>query len=258
MKSPNLYLESLYKNLFEMSEISTMDFGGWFDEFNKKLFDNQLPKVPIILKALRMSTGYAQATRNKTTGKVTPTKIVISNYFKRDEDEMRGIFLHELIHLYFYNLGRFESDAQAHGKEFQDKIKELQPLVNFKIPLNDEVKQTELSDRFKGKRTDCILMKREGADYYSVACYSSGTLEKRMEELAKDAQGISDRNNIVVKMIDTDSPDVIRVPKNKISSNNIGTYRIPLEVGEKILATGRVIKEFKPRSFEDRFEKDDK
>jgi len=232
-----LYLDTL---LEKMSEISELPFDAWFDEINSKVFNGELPKVPILLRPLRTSTGYASATRNRMTGKVTPDKIVISNYFKRNEDEMKGILAHEMIHLFHFTEGLFLSNKSSHGIHFDAKAKHAEKILGIKIPKTDIPSEIELSYRHKGKRLETILLKRKDRDTWSVAVYTLGTFKRDMERMKEDMQGISDRTGSVVEIYDTDIPEIFSLPRNK-SQSNIGFYKLEAQIAEKIMKTGNLI-----------------
>jgi hypothetical protein len=206
--------------LLEMSEISSMPLNDWFDTYNKQIFDNKLPKIPIILRPLKASTGYCSATKNNRTGIVTPDKIVISNYFKREEEEIKAILIHEMIHLFHFTQGFFLSDKSSHGHHFDAMLKHAEKVTGLKIPKTDQPKDTELSDRHKGKKLEVILLHRKGMETWSIAVYSQGTFLKDSERLKEDMQGISDRNDVPIEIFESDIAEIFRYPRNRRSSNS--------------------------------------
>lgn len=105
-----------------------------FDKFNAELFNNELTVDYIgLVKPYKISykdgtsrKGYAMW--NRYGNVYTYGIVLVPNYPK-------GVLLHEMTHLYFYQNGMFEED---HGKNFCKKIDELNKATGYKynIPKN--------------------------------------------------------------------------------------------------------------------------
>ena len=83
---------------------------GWFDEFNKQVFNNELPKVRITFNNTRRMLGQFYWGNGRGIG------IKISLFWDRTVDEFRNTLLHEMCHLYCYNKGWIR---EGHGARWK-------------------------------------------------------------------------------------------------------------------------------------------
>lgn len=109
-----------------------------YDKFNQELFlkvlGRSLPEDLVVgWTTAKKSVGKASATKNNTTGQVTPERIVISKNFDLSEDQLKGILVHEMVHIYDYIV----TGKSTHGSKFYKTIDELQKYVNFNIPYKE-------------------------------------------------------------------------------------------------------------------------
>lgn len=72
---------------------------SWFDEFNKAVFENKLPKVTIKFNNTYRQLGQFYWGPTRGIG------IKISLYYDRNEEQYRNCLLHEMCHLYCYEQG---------------------------------------------------------------------------------------------------------------------------------------------------------
>lgn len=136
-----------------------------YDKFNKELFDNDLPNIPIRLGKLRDVGGQVSFKRIRKDGirYLLDIKMVISSYYSREnEDDLKGILLHEMIHVYFAH-NQMEDPTGSHGAWFKHKLKELQKKVDFQIPMTDSSSKS-VSDQIKSKTFDVVLFRKPAED----------------------------------------------------------------------------------------------
>lgn len=105
-----------------------------FNEFNAELFNNELTVDYIgLVKPYKISykdgsykEGFAMWNCFRNT--YTYGIVLVPNYSK-------GVLIHEMVHLYFYQNGMFEED---HGKNFCKMVDDLNKKTNYKynIPKN--------------------------------------------------------------------------------------------------------------------------
>ena len=87
----------------------------WFEEFNKKVFDNKLPKVPI-----KFTNTYRQLGQFYW-GPTRGIGIKISLFYDRPMDDYRNTLLHEMCHLYCYKQGWVHEGHGPRWKAIADK-----------------------------------------------------------------------------------------------------------------------------------------
>ena len=83
---------------------------AWFDEFNKQVFNDILPKVKISFTNTRRQLGQFYWGNGRGVG------IKISLFWDRTEAEFRNTLLHEMCHLYCYHQGWIR---EGHGTRWK-------------------------------------------------------------------------------------------------------------------------------------------
>lgn len=82
----------------------------WFREFNKSVFNNELPLVPIKFNNTRVQLGQFYWGRGRGVG------IKISLFYDRTQEQYRNCLLHEMCHLYCYHKGWLH---EGHGSRWK-------------------------------------------------------------------------------------------------------------------------------------------
>ncbi|MFW6025464.1 MAG: SprT-like domain-containing protein [Candidatus Woesearchaeota archaeon] len=108
-----------------------------YDKFNKDLFLNvlgtSLPENVVVgWSTSKRNIGTAKAI--KDSDEIIPKNISISKKFNLSEDQLKGILVHEMIHIYFYYLNKNIS----HKPEFIKIVDTLKKYVDFHIPYKEE------------------------------------------------------------------------------------------------------------------------
>lgn len=83
---------------------------NWYNEFNKQVFNNELPTIPIKITNNRRQLGQFYWGNGRGIG------IKISTYYDMPVDMFRNTVLHEMCHLYCYNKGFIR---EHHGKNWK-------------------------------------------------------------------------------------------------------------------------------------------
>ena len=86
----------------------------WFDEFNTKVFKDELPKVKISFNNTRRQLGQFYWGPTRGIG------IKISLFYDRTEEQFRNCLLHEMCHLFCYNRGWVNEGHGNHWKTIAD------------------------------------------------------------------------------------------------------------------------------------------
>lgn len=92
-----------------------------FALMNERFFGGHLPTPKFVIDGSSQHLGQCSYTckRNRLGRRVGPMHytISISNYYSRPEGNLLNTLLHEMIHLYFYSIGKLNV---GHGPEFQE------------------------------------------------------------------------------------------------------------------------------------------
>lgn len=109
------------------------DLDKKYDHFNQILFNNELPKIPIKWNKSKRVSGVVKARANVVQGRkvLVPDSMVmeISDLFKRSEQDLDAILIHEMIHVYYFHNNILDED---HGPRFIAFARKL----SGELPLN--------------------------------------------------------------------------------------------------------------------------
>lgn len=122
-----------------------------FDEFNRLMFDGQLPELPIAVGNARRSLGGLHFVKvRKMFGAVEYRNfhIRISAGFDLDESEIEDVLIHEMIH--YYILYNKVEDTSPHGKVFRKMMKDIN--AHFGRNISVSYKRENLKNEVKEDR----------------------------------------------------------------------------------------------------------
>ena len=146
----------------EIVDMKAMNLKAEYAKWNKKLFNNELPDIPIALGRMKDATGLTSATvvkKGKRFSSVRDIKMKLSTNLKLTRQEFDEVLIHEMIHVYFFHVGI----NAGHGPEFKVKASELSKKVGFKIPLTHAVQNSEVDEKsVKPKEHAFLLLIRSG------------------------------------------------------------------------------------------------
>jgi len=186
-------------------ESEAKDFGEYdlqkkYDHYNALLFGGELPTIPIEFAKLKSVGGVVHCSvvmdphnmpnprlvrmgiQDKYHGakiKEGTHRMQISNLFKKSEQGLDAILIHEMIHVYFNHTGQF---SEQHGTKFAKMARALGDKVGFEIPLTDNIQKLGLTDETKMKSIGVhLLTKKDGS--YSVALMSDKNMQASLPGL---------------------------------------------------------------------------
>jgi hypothetical protein len=142
-------MKSFTEYLVEERITTTFNLKGLYDDFNRTLFSGELPDVPIAFG--KTPKGAAGVTNSRATRKAgmpvwmratVPGSISVTiNPYTYEQDVLKGIVAHEMVHVWCMHTNRHERDA--HGPAFQAKVGEIQRKASFTIPIKHNTEDEE-------------------------------------------------------------------------------------------------------------------
>lgn len=128
---------------------------AWFDEFNARYFNGELPRPAFSTGMSRTRLGSMSWRKERHLFRqVAAFSIRISNYYDVDETTFKSVLLHEMIHLYIVSRGI--KDTSAHGKEFRRHMNRLN-ADGWKITVSARVTGVPVTKRGKTCRAKIVL-----------------------------------------------------------------------------------------------------
>lgn len=152
-----------------------------FDYYNQHLFSNAIPKIPITWVPTR---GFGGMTYYSSNGRrILPgtLRIEISTAFKKTEQQLDSILIHEMIHAY---LAVTTGDGDGkHSYRFQAWAHELSKKSGIPISKKDDISSYELADAEK-VLTTVVMYKHKGkwmANFYSGTAFDDPARLKALD-----------------------------------------------------------------------------
>lgn len=187
-----------------------------FDYFNKLIFNNELPKIPI---KLSQGTKVLASVRKKIyKGEVCSRKICFSTRYDLPQNVLEDILIHEMIHLFIDT--REIIDSSPHGNMF----KEIMNNINRKFQRNIQVR-LRLPGQIEASACG-------DPNHYIILC----VYKSRGEELflrSPKTRALNHYNELTksisfdsVQLLVTTNPFFNRIPK----SINIKLYKVTDEI----------------------------
>ncbi len=175
------------------------DLQARYDQFNRAYFNGSLPTIPLSFADLK-SVGGKVAYRLKRVGPapdprmvrfgrvskyhncvLDSMRLVLSTRFKRTNEHLDGILLHEMIHVHFLNIGDFD---ESHGGKFLKMRRELSQLSGINVPLRDTIDSLELANPKAVTAVGVLLLtKKEGGHSFTI--FSAKMAHAQSEEIEK-------------------------------------------------------------------------
>ena len=150
-----------------------------YNHYNQTLFNNQLPAIPIYFKPLKGLGGKVDYRIRKTATSKTlvpdSMTMTFSNIFKKTEEQLVSVLLHEMIHVYLASIGDFDDN---HGPAFRKKKLELEYKTGIKIPITEVEADPILN--IDTKPVSVIVINGE-TDRPAYACVNPNFLKANLE-----------------------------------------------------------------------------
>ncbi len=129
-----------------------------FEEFNRLMFDDRLPKLPIVLSSAKSYLGACVYQKKKSLfGKTTyyNFRLRINKRMDLPEAEIEDIIIHEMIHYYIaYNDIK---DTSAHGQVFKKLMNDINERWGRHITLSRKMSADEKEQLCGNKRRPHVV-----------------------------------------------------------------------------------------------------
>ncbi len=136
----------------------------WFDEFNKQVFSDTLPKVKISFNNTRRQLGLFYWGRGRGIG------IKISLFWDRTEEQYRNCLLHEMCHLYCYDRGWV---GEHHGARWQNIAAYAYNKTGLYIQRCEDITGWEAAGEANKEKLKAVADKKNAPAILLDLCYPS-------------------------------------------------------------------------------------
>jgi len=119
------------------------DLSSRYAYWNNKVFDGKLPHIPIRWSRLKNSTGLIRATLNRATRLIVVDEIVVSNTYKRVDEALDSVLLHEMCHCYVLHVLQLNDN---HGSTFRQTMHMAEGKSGIKIKVTEAEVLDDIAD----------------------------------------------------------------------------------------------------------------
>ena len=218
-----------------------------FDHFNRTLFEGRIPPCPLNWAYINHAGGITYYTSFGRTIIPGTLRIEINTKFKRTEQNLDALLIHEMIHA-FLAVTSGDGDGK-HGWRFQSMAHKLSAQVGYQIPLKDDVGDLEVTNDEKPLTTVVMYKDRKQrcwfANYYSATAFDSPA---KMDELAAfwgQPDKLKDEEEMLVIKLHTNLGTKYGMSR---SVTNKKWWRVSPAEEEDIMAHGQIMRRILPGS----------
>jgi hypothetical protein len=171
------------------------------------------------------------------------SRIEISDFIEHDELGLKGIVIHEMIHVYLLINGEYKNrEYSAHGLEFLKKRREIKGLIDFDIPITDDITNKLVSHGAKLKPVDFLLFSNKDRSSFSVLVFKKDFLKDKKDEVYEIYK------NMLVAMPDTtiyafqsDNIQLLKYPAKNKFTRSMPAYRLDSYLADKFSKEAKLL-----------------
>jgi hypothetical protein len=221
-----------------------IDLASEYRKLNQKLFDGELPDVPLRWMTSRRAGGWVRGVHHRDTNTIEITELAISSLMKRNYEDFLGILAHEMVHVYWLA----KKVNCGHNLFFKAKLREVEAKAGFKIPLEDDITGLELSDAAKDKRSPRGVILVERVDgLWSMLIFSLGAFQAQYARMKTFAEAYVERREELYKrshLLESDDPELQKFTAKRSISWSDRLFRCPPALAQNLLTSGKVLDTF--------------
>lgn len=179
------------------------DLQAKYAYYNKLLFDNKLPTIPIEWKSMKTAGGivHYRATRSSRPAphplmvrlgrvdkhanydlKPDSLRMELSPLYKKSEQALDDTLIHEMIHVLMLTTGHI---GEGHGPLFHAELRRCSKIVGFEVTDKDHIDGLDLSEEVPIKAYGVVLIAPKDGGKFVYTLMTENTLKANIEALKK-------------------------------------------------------------------------
>lgn len=186
-----------------------------YNEYNRELFNNELPLVNIRIGRAKNSSGSVAFIYDTISKELTIKNFTISNFHIHTEESLRSVIIHEMIHIYLLanDIIYTSGGNKYHGREFYEKAKELEAITGIHTIFEDRVTKGVANTSSKA-RYFLLIKKTVGED--SIVSITNKLFYDNLALVARLESILSLNSNFEKILIaSTRNPEIDKYPKKR-------------------------------------------
>lgn len=227
----------------EIVDFRKIDLNREYDKYNKLLFNNELPRVPMRWSNRKTSLGHVKYLRNNNTGEIKIEHLAMSGFFSIPYSNFKSTLAHEMIHVKLLTTGK-DDRWDKHGHNFMAEANRINDMgLGFSISaFNTE--DFGVSDKTKQnmKTLIAIILELDGNFFVSVTTPNVFTSD--MDFIFNLFERIVQRgkyHTVEITAVETKNPELLKYKTNRTYRSKISYAKVSDELLEQLL-NDRIIK----------------
>jgi hypothetical protein len=179
----------------ELLESEGYNIQAKYDKFNLLYFEGKLPKVPVSFEPLKGVAGVVKYTTRRLGAALTArevrmgkenlslnpetVRLILSNRFKRSEEDLDSTLLHEMIHVFFLMVAN--DLRENHGWKFERMRIEISRASGIDVTRTEAMGDRELTDETKLARVGVLVFTRKDGRVSFMLISSKMAVDKSNE-----------------------------------------------------------------------------
>ena len=232
----------------ETVDFSKIDLNSEYDKYNKLLFDNELPRVPMRWSNRKTSLGHVNYSRNNFTGEIIINHLAMSGFYSIPYSNFKSTLAHEMIHVKLLTTG--EDDRwDKHGHNFMAEAKRIN---NMGLGFNISAFNTEnfgVSDKTKQNMKTLIAIILEINNKFYLSVTTPNVFASDADYIFNLFERIVQRgkyNTVEITALESRNPELLkyRISRNyrsKVSYAQLSDELLEELLGDRIIKTAKFV-----------------
>jgi len=138
---------------------------------NTQLFGGELPNVKIRWFSGKQVGGKVISTRKNSSERFKSSIIKISDFIQSSREELLGVLVHEMIHVYLIDvMGNYKD---SHGTDFMNQLNRINKMkLGFIVPKTEDITYRKVTKKDE-KELNVVFFKKKGSEDVSILVFSN-------------------------------------------------------------------------------------
>ncbi len=209
-----------------------------YEVFNKDYFNNELENYPIEIKTIKTNMAKVVSFGIKDDpSSIDVQKIVFSDFIDWTKNDIKGIMVHEMIHIYLIE----KNMEYSHGLIFKEKLRVLNKITPFEVPLTEDITYKKVSKNTKQKNVLAVFVNKPYSYGVTVFNYKlKNSIIDKLNDfpsawLKKFKPTIVESNDIELQKYKV---------KTKVNVRSHSVHPIDKEIAQRIIDQGKIIYQY--------------
>lgn len=209
-----------------------------YDKLNAQLFNNELPRVPLVWSNRKRALGHVRSMQNRITGEAKIINLAMTSFYNTTYRSFKDTLAHEMIHVELLSNGQYRKQYSSHGHLF---MREAERINSMGLGFNINERNTEeldVSDQTKANARDLIgiIMNIDGK--YYIAATTPGTYAVESDNLFRLFNNLvraGRYRNVELTVVESKNPELLKLSIQRSFRRSISYLPLSDKLFEELL-----------------------